>query len=137
MTPPRLERVLLVEDDVDIRTVTRLALKSLGGHEVCACSSGREALGAVATFAPQLVILDVMMPDMDGFATLEALRTIPGLERVPVVFLTAKVQGREIDRCREAGAADVLQKPFDPMALPQAIAAIWERSAQAGPGTAA
>lgn len=127
MSPAPLQRILLVEDDDDIRTVTRLALESLGGFSVHACASGPEALRDGREFAPQLVILDVMMPDMDGPSTLEALRATSGLQDVPVVFLTAKVQAPEIARYRDLGAADVIAKPFDPMTLCQKVAAIWAR----------
>ncbi len=127
MSPAPLQRILLVEDDDDIRTVTRLSLESLGGFSVHACASGAEALRDGPAFAPQLVILDVMMPGMDGPSTLEALRATHGLQTVPVVFLTAKVQAPEIARYRDLGAVDVIAKPFDPMALSRTVATIWAR----------
>lgn len=127
MNPAPLQRILLVEDDDDIRTVTRLSLESLGGFSVLACASGPEALRDGPAFAPQLVILDVMMPGMDGPSTLEAFRAAPGLQAAPVVFLTAKVQAPEIARYRDLGAADVIAKPFDPMTLCQKVATIWAR----------
>lgn len=131
-----LKRVLLVEDDDDIRTVTRLALETVGGYAVHACSSGREALQDGPGFAPQLVVLDVMMPGMDGPSTFEALRSTPGLEAVPVVFLTAKAQAQETARYRDLGAADVIAKPFDPMTLSRTIADIWDRIATTRDGSA-
>jgi two-component system OmpR family response regulator len=124
-----LRRILLVDDDTDIRTVATLALQAVGGFEVRPCSSGQEALGAVVAFGPQLVMLDVMMPGMDGPAVLEQLRLLPEVARVPVVFLTAKAQPDEIERLKGLGAVDVIAKPFDPMALATQVRAAWERAA--------
>ena len=122
-----LKRVLFVEDDPDIQTVARMSLEAVGGFTVMACSSGAEALERAAAFAPDLILLDVMMPGMDGLETLEALRRLPQVSRVPVVFMTAKVQAQEVSRYRDAGAADVIAKPFDPMTLPARVRTIWNR----------
>ena len=124
MSSPPLRRILFVEDDPDIQVVATLALESLGGFSVSACSSGAEALSRFAEVAPDLVLLDVMMPGMDGPATLEALRRLPA-GGVPVVFMTARVQAHEVARYREMGAADVIAKPFDPMTLAETVQAIW------------
>ncbi|HWM95251.1 MAG TPA: response regulator [Thermoanaerobaculia bacterium] len=122
-----LQRVLFVEDDPDIQIVARMALEAVGGFTVLGCSSGAEALERVAAFAPDLILLDVMMPGMDGTATLEALRRRPETAEVPVVFMTAKVQAQEVSRYRELGAVDVIAKPFDPMTLPATVRSIWSR----------
>src|SRR4051794_27312982 len=90
-----LRRILFVEDDPDIQTVARMALEALGGFTVLACNSGAEALAKVDGFVPDLVLLDVMMPGMDGPTTLEALRKRSTCREVPVVFMTAKVQAQE------------------------------------------
>jgi CheY-like chemotaxis protein len=127
MTDTMLKRVLFVEDDPDIQTVARMALEAVGGFTVLGCSSGTEALERVEAFAPDLILLDVMMPGMDGLETLQSLRLLPGAAAVPVVFLTAKVQAQEIAGYREAGAADVIAKPFDPMTLPATVRSIWRR----------
>lgn len=123
-----LQRILLVEDDADIATVARLALEGLGGFQVQLCTSGEQALAQAAAFAPDLILLDVMMPGLDGTATFATLRRIEGLDRVPVVFMTAKVQPEEIRRFMALGAADVIPKPFDPLALPEQVRGIWERA---------
>lgn len=124
---PDLKRVLFVEDDPDIQTVARMALEAVGGFTVMACSSGAEALEQAAGFAPDLILLDVMMPGMDGLETLEALRRLPSVSGVPVVFMTAKVQAQEVSRYRDAGAADIIAKPFDPMTLSTTVRTIWSR----------
>ena len=119
--------MLFVEDDPDIRTVARMSLETVGGFQVLGCSSGAEALERVEAFAPDLILLDVMMPGMDGLETLQSLRLLPCAREVPVVFMTAKVQAEEVVRYREAGAVDVISKPFDPMALPATVREIWRR----------
>jgi len=124
MSYPSLRRILFVEDDPDIQVVATMALESLGGFTVLACGSGGEALSRFDEFAPELVLLDVMMPGMDGPATLAALRRLPS-GGVPVVFMTARVQTHEIANYREMGAVDVIAKPFDPMTLAATVQAIW------------
>ena len=91
------------------------------------CSSGAEALERVESFAPDLILLDVMMPGMDGLETLQSLRLLPGAATVPVGFMTAKVQAQEVAGYREAGAVDVIAKPFDPMTLPTSVRSFWRR----------
>ncbi|WP_374516022.1 response regulator, partial [Niveibacterium sp.] len=119
-----LERILYVEDDPGIRLVGKMALETVGGFRVHDCASGAEAL-AVAGFAPQLLLLDVMMPGMDGIATLERLWQQPETAGVPAVFMTAKVQPEEIAQLRAAGAIEVIPKPFEPMTLAAQLRAIW------------
>jgi CheY-like chemotaxis protein len=132
MTPP-LQRVLYVEDDADIRTIAVLALETVGGLQLRACASGAEALQAAAGFAPDLLLLDVMMPGMDGPTTLQHLRELPGTARTPVVFMTAKVQASEIDHYLSLGALGVITKPFDPMALAVQVQDLWRERPAAGP----
>ncbi|HZL70889.1 MAG TPA: response regulator [Planctomycetota bacterium] len=126
MTAPKLERILCIEDEEDIRKIQVVALEGLGGFKVLACASGAEAIQEAAAFAPNLILLDVMMPGMDGPTTLKSLRTLSGLEETPVVFLTAKVQPDEIDYYKELGALEVISKPFDPMKLASQLRQIWE-----------
>ena len=122
-----LQRILYVEDEPDIQAVAKLALEMVGGFEVKICSSGEEALVEAEAFAPQLLLLDVMMPGMDGPSTLAALRNIPTLAEVPAVFMTAKVQPSEVAHYKSLGALDVIAKPFDPMGLADEVKRIWER----------
>ena len=122
-----LERILVVEDDTDIQTVGKLALEAVGGFTVQICSSGKEALTAVANYAPNLVLLDVMMPEMDGPTTLGELRKLPATAHTPVIFMTAKVQPHEVNEYLALGAIGVVSKPFDPMTLSDTIRSIWSQ----------
>ena len=121
-----LQRILYVEDEPDIQAVAKLALEMVGGFTVKICSSGEEALREAVAFAPDMILLDVMMPGMDGPSTLMALRELPGLAGLPVAFMTAKVQPAEVAHYKSLGARDVIAKPFDPMALASQVRAIWE-----------
>ncbi len=127
MSEGRLEKIMLIDDEEDIRTVALLALEHVGGFQVEAFGSAQEALARLEEVVPDLIILDYMMPGMDGAQTLEAIRNIPGCASIPVVFMTARVQAREIDRYRQLGAIDVLVKPFDPMRLPDQVRAAWSK----------
>jgi two-component system, OmpR family, response regulator len=122
-----LTRILYVEDEADIQAVARLALEAVGGFTVRICSSGEEALREAARFSPELILLDVMMPGMDGPTTLARLREQAPFARTPVVFMTAKVQPAEVAQFKSLGALDVIPKPFDPMVLAGQVRAIWER----------
>jgi CheY-like chemotaxis protein len=131
-----LNKILYVEDEPDIQTVTLMALETIGGFTVKACSSGQEAIEVAPAFEPDLVILDVMMPGMDGPTTMEALRKLPVTADVAMIFMTAKVQSHEVERYRAMGAVDVVAKPFDPISLADQVRAIWEQQ-QTKPGDAA
>ena len=120
-----LSRVLYVEDDLDIQEVARLALEVVGRLEVDVASSGAEAVALAQRSIPDLVLLDVMMPGMDGPTTFAALREIPGMQAVPVIFVTAKVQANEIQQYLDLGAVGVIAKPFDPMTLADQARALW------------
>ncbi len=116
-----VHKILLVDDDADIRTIAELSLRSVGGFDVALVASGREAISAAAEHAPDVVLLDVMMPGMDGPATLSALRNDERTKKLPVIFMTAKVQRHEVQRYLELGALGVIQKPFDPIQLPEEV----------------
>ncbi|GAB3120800.1 response regulator [Novispirillum itersonii] len=134
MTAP-LERVLYVEDDSDIQEIALMALVDLGGLAVKVCSSGMEALKIFPEFCPQMVLLDVMMPGMDGPTTMASLRTLPGGAAMPVAFMTAKVQSHEVSRYRDMGAIGVISKPFDPMTLADQVRALWAEWRETQGGT--
>lgn len=123
-----LQRVLCVEDDPDIREIIQLALVHVGGLTIKACESGRRALEEVDQFEPQLIVLDVMMPGMDGPETLNALREQGSVsESTALAFMTAKVHPEELQRYRELGVVNVIPKPFDPMTLADQLRAIWSQ----------
>ena len=122
----RLKRILLVDDDPDIRDVATLALRTTGGYDVQPCGSAREAIERAPSFRPDLILLDVWMPGTDGLTTLAALREIEATAETPVVFLTG-VQVDEIARAPEMGCLGVIPKPFEPTALPARLEALWGR----------
>jgi CheY-like chemotaxis protein len=126
MTTP-LTRILYVEDEPDIRMVAQMALQAVGGFTVIACASGQEALDAAPGAAADLLLLDVMMPGMDGPSTLRALRALPATANTPVIFMTAKVQAAEVAVYKGLGALEVIPKPFDPMELSAQIQRIWSQ----------
>ncbi len=126
MTDKGLSRILYVEDEADIRAVAKMALEAVGGFEVVACASGAEALAAAPSANADLLLLDVMMPGMDGPATLKALRDTLATAKTPVIFMTAKVQPTEVAQFKALGAIDVIPKPFDPMQVSEEIRRIWD-----------
>jgi len=121
----RAVRVLLVEDSPDIQLIVRLSLENSGGFGIAAVSSGAEALERLAGDPPDLVLLDVMMPGMDGMETLRRMRERPGSATVPVIFMTAKVLEHEVTQYKSLGVLGVISKPFDPLLLPETILEFW------------
>lgn len=113
-------KVLYVEDEADIRDIAEFALED-EDFDIVFCESGEQALKQAVDFQPELILLDVMMPGMDGPTTLRNLRALPGMASTPVIFLTAKVQPNEIQDFIALGAIDVISKPFDPMTLASQI----------------
>ena len=124
MTPP-LCRILYVEDQPDIRLVAKMALEVVGKFTVTVCASGQEALNFAPHASADLLLLDVMMPGMDGPGTLQALRQLPATADTPVIFMTAKVQAAEVALYKAMGALEVISKPFDPMKLSDQIRQAW------------
>lgn len=128
MPNQKLEKILVVDDDSDILEIVKLALSTVGNFSIEACSSGKEALEKILHIKPQLILLDVMMPDLDGPSTLKKIRENPELAQIPVIFLTAKVQAHEIEQFKKLGAVNVIPKPFDPMTLSETVASIWSET---------
>ena len=123
-----LSKILYVEDDPDIQTVAVMALEMIGGLTLEVCSSGEEAIAKGDEFKPELILLDVMMPEMDGPTTLGNLRKISSLSDVPAVFMTAKATPADVQNYKDMGAVDVIPKPFDPMTLAEQVRKIWNKS---------
>ena len=124
---PPLERILCAEDDADIRTVLQIALEMIGGYTLQLCDTGQAVLAAIAEFKPDLILLDVRMPAMDGPSTLHALRTLPLASSIPIIFMTASVQPAEVAGFMALGALAVIAKPFDPMTLAGEIENYWQQ----------
>lgn len=122
---PDLQRILYVEDDDAIAEVAMMTLRMLGDFEVRHCNSGQSGLDAYPDFAPQLVLLDVMMPGMDGCETFARLKATYGEICAPVIFMTARAQTHEQAAYLAQGAAGVIVKPFDPAVLCTQIGDIW------------
>jgi len=122
-----LERILYAEDEPDIQQVASLALEMVGGFTLKTCNSGLEAVNEIEAFEPQMLLFDVMMPDMDGPTALAKVREIEAYKDIPAIFMTAKVQPTEVKAYLDMGAVEVISKPFDPMTLATQIQAIWER----------
>ncbi|MBD2166018.1 response regulator [Calothrix membranacea FACHB-236] len=116
------KHILIVDDEYDIRAVAELALKTVGGWEVSTAASGSEGLVKAIAEQPDLILLDVMMPDMDGIATFQALQANPSTQQIPVILLTAKAQATEQRRFAELGVQAIITKPFKAMKLPGQIA---------------
>lgn len=123
-----MNRVLLVDDDRNIRRIAQIALAEVGRFEVSLASSGLEALSLAQQEVPDLVLLDVMMPEMDGFATLIKLQKDPKTAAIPVIFMTASVTADEQQQYRSLGVRGVIVKPFDPMTLAEQIRQILSES---------
>lgn len=122
----QLARVLYVEDEPDIQTVARLALEIVGGFTVKVCSSGEEALREAENFAPDMILLDVMMPGLSGPGTLKALRELPTLQKTLVVFMTAKAEPTDLVFYQSLGVRAIISKPFEPMKLSEQMHTIWK-----------
>ena len=115
-------RILIVDDEDDIREVAQVSLELVGQYEVLTASSGRDGVRSARADQPDAILLDVMMPDMDGPATLAELLADPLTRDIPVLFLTAKTQSAERSRLSALGAAGILTKPFDPLKLAAEVA---------------
>jgi CheY-like chemotaxis protein len=120
-----LRTVLYVDDEPDIREVVQMSLGLIATLTVHVCESGERALTLLPQLKPDLVLLDVMMPGMDGPATLARMRANPALQDIPVIFVTAKAMPQEVQRFRDLGAVAVIAKPFDPMKLGERVLTIW------------
>lgn len=120
-----LQRILCADDEADMRMLIKLCLENVGGYDVMVCSSGRELLDNVTRWCPDLIILDAVMPLMDGPETFKQLKAREGGLHIPVLFMTGKAKEAEAE-LRASGAIGVVTKPFDPVHLAADIKGIWE-----------
>ncbi|MFN7948210.1 MAG: response regulator [Blastocatellia bacterium] len=119
-------KILIIDDEADIRLIAKVSLSRIGGMEVIDADNGAEGVRRAAEEMPDAILLDVMMPLMDGPATFSALRGNAATAAIPVIFLTAKAMRSEIERLQALGAAGVLTKPFDPLTLPEQLRRILQ-----------
>lgn len=126
-----LRSVLYVEDDVHVRTTAKLVLEVIGNITVRDCGSGRDALLAARDFTPDLIVLDVMMPEIDGFGILAMLRRMPHLAQVPALFVTGMTTPDDMRRYADVGAIGVIAKPLVPLRLASQLHTMWNERARA------
>ncbi len=119
-----MRTVLVIDDEDDIREVAQVSLEALGGWNVLTASSGDQGIQRAAADQPDAILLDVMMPGMDGPTTFQKLQGEDATRKIPVIFLTAKVQAADRQRFADLGVAGVIAKPFDPMTLATDVAAL-------------
>lgn len=122
-----LQRVCYVEDDEDIQKIVRMSLERIGKLTVEVIGDPMVAIDAMKAFKPELVMLDWMMPGMDGPTLYRKMQEVPEVREVPVVFITAKASEKELSELRALGAAGTISKPFSPKDLPGQLRDIWER----------
>ncbi len=122
------KRILVIDDEVDIRLVVQACLTLVGGFEVILASSGQIGLQQAAIAQPDAILLDVMLPELDGPATFGQLQANPKTRHIPVIFLTAKVRPADQERFLAMGVKAVIEKPFDPVLIAKQVATIlgWE-----------
>lgn len=121
-----LKRIMYIDDDPDLLDIVSLGLK-MGDFTVKLCNSGREALDQIEVFQPDLLMVDMMMPDMNGTKTLEAIHELPEFQEVPAIFLTAKVNKKQLMTYKELGAIGVINKPMNPLKLAGVVLQIWNK----------
>jgi len=126
-----LQRILHVEDVPSIQVVTRIALEKLGGFEVLSCASGQEALARAQRFAPDMILLDVMLPQMGGLELLRQLSSLIDLQHIPIVLLTGQQEEPASPaELRQLGVRKLLRKPFDPLQLATQLKEVWNAEYQ-------
>lgn len=121
-----LKRILYAEDEPDVQTIVEMTIQAMSDYEIKICDNGKKLLDCVEDYNPNLILLDVMMPEMDGPTTFNNLQQNKNTKDIPVIFMTAKAQVHEVEKFKEIGALGVITKPFDPMSLCDEILEIWK-----------
>jgi CheY-like chemotaxis protein len=132
----KIQKVLLIDDDPDVRRIGSMSLRKLGGFEVLLASSGPEGIEIAKRARPDVILLDIVMPDPDGWATLARLKKSGATYTIPVIFITGRQIPPNIHECENAGAIGVIVKPFDPLKLPSEVCALvseYHRTASSAP----
>lgn len=127
MVDDDLKVILYVDDDPDIQAVAQIALESIGGYVVQLCGSGNDAVRLASQIRPDLILLDVVMPEPDGPATLAKLKADVSVSQIPVIFMTGRAQTKDRGELEALNVIGILGKPFDPMTLAAQVAEIWRR----------
>ncbi len=123
-----IKKILCIEDDPDIQTMIKMSLKFKGEYEVILAGDGFSGIEMAEKEIPDVILLDVMMPELDGYETCKRLKANPLTKDIPVIFLTARVQEKEIKKGLEMGAIGYLTKPFDPMTIKDELEAVVQRA---------
>lgn len=123
-----LKKIIYAEDEPDLQTVVEMTVQAMSDFEMKICDNGKILLECVEEYSPDLIMLDVMMPELDGPSTFNKLKEMEKLKNVPVIFMTAKAQVHEVEHFKSLGAIGVITKPFDPMTLCEEIQNIWNAS---------
>lgn len=123
-----LKKILYAEDEQDVQTVVQLTIEAMSDYELKVCCNGKKLLECVEEYSPDLILLDVMMPEMDGPETFRHLQSGTTTKNIPVIFMTAKAQVHEVETFKDTGALGVITKPFDPMNLCDEIKEIWSNN---------
>ncbi len=127
-------KILYAEDEEILQKVVKYSLETFGDFKVETCDDGETAIAAVESFQPDMIILDVMMPGMDGLLAFEEIRKLPKAEGKPIAFMTARIQPDEVEVYRKLGADNVIGKPFDPGELPKIVLEIFKNAISGGRG---
>ena len=125
---PKLRKILYVDDQIDILLFAEYALTDIGDYETLMCDSREKALDQIEQFKPDLILLDVMMPELDGPTTLSLIRKFEAFKNTPAIFITAKILSNEVSELLscDAKVIKVIPKPFDPIKISESIQAIWD-----------
>ncbi len=128
MANKELKKIIYVDDDPDLRRIVKFSLETLGNYQVQVYCDGKEFLSQVDLFEPDLIMIDVIMPIIDGPTTVQELRKIPEYKDTPIIFLTSKYNARDIDQFKALGVPYLIKKPFDPSILHQQVLEIWQKA---------
>lgn len=122
-----LKKILYAEDEPDVQTIVKMVIESMSDYDLKTCENGKELLNCVDDYNPDLILLDVMMPEIDGPTTYKYLQANEKTKDIPVIFMTAKAQVHEVQLFKESGVIGVITKPFDPVMLCTEIQTIWDK----------
>jgi len=123
-----LKKILYAEDEPDVQTVVELTIQTMSDYDIKVCDNGKILLDCVEEYNPDLILLDVMMPEMDGPTTFKNLQENEKTKNIPIIFMTAKAQSHEVENLKNSGAIGIITKPFDPLQLCSDLEKIWGKN---------